>query len=67
MKEPLKCRLFGHKWVPVFIKGNYNGKTIKFIACFCSRCNKGYNELGEINDVAENAEYGTYSESYFNK
>jgi len=62
-----KCKLFGHKWVPVFIKGEYNGKFIKFIACYCDRCNKGYNEVFGINEVAINREFGTYSEEYFNK
>ncbi len=62
-----KCKLFGHKWMPVYIKGDYNGKTVKFIACYCDRCRKGYNEAQDINQSAENREYGTYSEKYFDK
>jgi len=62
-----KCKLFGHKWMPLFIKGEYNGKTIKFIACYCKRCQKGYNEVININEVAENKEFGTYNEKYFDR
>lgn len=60
-----KCKLFGHKWIPVFIKGEYNGRTVKFIACFCDRCNKGYDEVHQITASAINKEFGTYSENYF--
>jgi len=62
-----KCKLFGHKWTPVFIKGKYNGEVVKFISCFCDRCGKGYDEVHNINKVAENREFGTYSEKYFNR
>ena len=62
-----KCKLFGHKWTPLFIKGKYNGKVIKFIACFCQRCNKGYNEVHDINEAAIDREFGTYSEKYFDR
>jgi hypothetical protein len=61
------CKWLGHKLVPVFIKGQYNGKTVKFIACFCERCKKGENELYDIHNAAINREYGTYSESYFDR
>ena len=62
-----KCNILGHKWVPVFIKGQYNGKVIKFIACFCGRdkCRKGYNETQQITLAAINKEFGTYNEKYF--
>ena len=59
------CRLKGHKWTPAFIKGEYNGEVVKFIACSCSRCNTGSDELSKINNLAINREYGTYSEKYF--
>jgi len=62
-----KCKFFGHKWLPVYIKGKYNGKTIKFIGCYCDRCRKGYDEVLEINTAAIDMEYGTYSEKYFDK
>ena len=62
-----KCEFFGHKWVPVFIKGEYNGEIIKFISCYCNRCRKGYDESLSITKAAINREYGTYSEKYFDK
>jgi len=60
-----KCKRKGHKWVPMFIKGTYNNKVVKFIACYCERCNKGWDEAGDINEIAINREYGTYAEKYF--
>ena len=60
-----KCKLFGHKWTPVFIKGEYNGQMIKFIACFCGRCRKGYGEVHEIVGAAKNRQFAEYSEKYF--
>jgi len=62
-----KCKWFGHKWLPVYIKGEYNGKTIKFISCYCDRCRKGYDESLAINNAAINRKFGTYSERYFNE
>ncbi len=60
-----KCKVFGHKWKPVFIKAEYNGKVVKFISCYCSRCFKGYNESLEINKIGKDRRFGTYSEKYF--
>lgn len=60
-----KCKLFGHKWTPAFIKGEYNGKAHKFISCYCSRCDLGYDEVLDIIGAAADLEYGTYSEKYF--
>ena len=62
-----KCKWFGHKWLPVYIKGEYNSKTIKFISCYCSRCLKGYDESLAINEAAINIKFGTYNEKYFNE
>ena len=62
-----RCKFFGHKWIPVFIKGEYNGKVVKFIGCYCERCYKGKNEIHQINLAAKNLEYGTYSEKYFDE
>jgi len=62
-----KCKFWGHKWIPVYIKGEYNGTVTKFIACYCKRCRKGYNEALAIDMVAKNREYGTYNEKYFNE
>lgn len=63
----LNCKFFGHKWEPVFIKGEYNGIKVKFIGCYCRRCRKGYNELINAERLLTKREYGTYSEKYFDK
>lgn len=60
-----KCKLFGHKWEPVFIKGDYNGQTVMFIGCYCLRCEKGFDEVHKISEAAENRQLATYSEKYF--
>ena len=60
-----KCNFFGHKWIPVFIKGKYNGVIIKFIGCYCKRCRKGHEGAVDINSVAVSPEFGTYNEKYF--
>lgn len=62
-----KCKLFGHKWTPIFIKGKYNNKTVKFIGCFCGRCRKGHDEILEVNELAIDREFGTYNEKYFDR
>lgn len=62
-----KCEVLGHKWTPVFIKGKYNGKMIKFISCSCDRCGMGDDEVYKIVSAGENREYATYNEKYFHK
>ena len=62
-----KCKIFGHKWTPVFIKAEYNGEVVRFIACQCERCNKGYDGAHKINQVGKNRRFGTYSEKYFDE
>jgi hypothetical protein len=42
MSEKLKCKWFGHKWKPVYIRKN---REFKFIGCYCTRCHIGYDEL----------------------
>ena len=59
------CNIFGHKWIPVFIKAEYNSTEAKFISCYCSRCDKGLKETHHINQIGINKKYGTYSEKYF--
>ena len=61
----LRCKSGIHKWIPVYIRGTYNEKEVKFIACFCDHCRYGYDEVLEINEIALNKKYGTYSEKYF--
>jgi len=60
-----KCKIFGHKWEPVFIKAKYNGEVVRFIACYCSRCNKGHDGAKDINEIGKERRFGTYSEKYF--
>lgn len=64
-----RCKWFGHKWVPVFIKGEFNGIPVKFIGCYCSRleCEKGDKELRQTNNSLTKREYGTHYEEYFDK
>ena len=59
------CKLLGHRWVPVFISGEYKGIKVKFIGTYCSRCDKGHDEL--LNTVRSQTDitYGTYVEEYF--
>lgn len=59
------CKILGHNWVPVFIKGVYNKRMIKFVGCYCQRCSKGEKEVNELNEIAINRQYGTYNERYF--
>ena len=59
------CKYRWHKWIPVFIKGTYNNKEIKFITCKCDRCYKWSKEISIINNLAINRKYWTYNEEYF--
>jgi len=59
------CDLFGHKWKPVYICGEYNGIRISFIGAFCKRCFKGYPELIDTAKKQTNHIFTTYNEKYF--
>ena len=60
-----KCKLFGHKWIPVYIKGYYGDIEVKFIACQCYRCRLGNVELLDVIRKQTMRVYNTYEESYF--
>ncbi len=62
-----KCKLFGHKWRPVYLKGDINGKRIKFISCYCSRCDKGHLETIDLQSAIANLQIGTYNESIYDR
>ena len=66
MREENKwCKLFGHKWKPVYI-GKYNKWRI--IACYCERCHYGNDGLLNYLDFLKykkGYDYGTYSEEYY--
>jgi len=66
-KKGKLCGIAGHEWRPIFIKGEYNNKMIKFIACSCINCGKGYEESYEIHDIAKNRVFGTWTEKYFDE
>ena len=61
------CKILGHKWAPMYIKGNYNKIEVKFIACYCKRCYKGYDEAIDAIQKQTICEYNTYQEKYFNQ
>lgn len=59
------CKIFGHKWEPMFIKGRYSNIEVKFIACRCKRCDMGHDEALDAVVKQTVNEYNTYSEKYF--
>ena len=65
IKEQMSCEKRWHKWQPVFISATYNLTDVKFIACRCDRCWKGWDEIHNIIDVWTNKKYWTFSEEYF--
>jgi hypothetical protein len=65
MKKNNKCRLFGHKWQPIFIKGRYSNIEVKFIACRCKRCDKGHDDILDSIEKQTVNEYNTYNEKYY--
>jgi hypothetical protein len=60
-----KCKLFGHKWYPCYVRGYYGGTQIKFIGVYCQRCRKGHDELLDAIKKQTISVYGTHSEEYF--
>ena len=56
----IRCKIFGHKWVPVFI----GGKNFDFIGTFCKRCHFGKEDLTDYVFLI-NHDYGTYSQKYW--
>jgi hypothetical protein len=61
------CKILGHEWRPVFFKGDVNGKRIKFIACYCSRCDKGHLEIINLQGLVANLKMATYNESIYDR
>jgi hypothetical protein len=59
------CKIIGHKWIPVYIKGEIGGKKIKFIGVKCGRCGKGYDDLLDVVNKLDSCEYNTYNEKYY--
>jgi len=62
-KDNWKCKWFGHKWIPVYIRKK-GEKGYRFIACYCDRCRYGHDDI--INFVMPRMPIiNTYSEEYF--
>ena len=60
-----RCRIFGHKWIPVYI--GKRGKW-KIMATYCKRCNYGHKEIiGFIDFLGYGVgyDYGCYTDKYF--
>ena len=64
-KAKKKCARWGHKWVPVFIAGEYNGIHVRFIACYCQRCRIGYNDIGDAVSSQTQRLYNTREQMYY--
>jgi len=58
------CKIIGHKDRLCYVKGEYNGKTVKFITWECTRCLAGILATHNIIEAGNNVEYGTYNEKY---
>lgn len=67
MKKINWCKILGHNWEPVFIKGRYSNIEVKFIGCQCKRCDKGRKELWDAGNKLTASDYRTYSERYFDQ
>ena len=60
------CKILGHSYVPIFIKGSYRNKIVEFIGCKCRRCDFGEKELSDAIMKMDIVDYATYSKKYFN-
>tara|TARA_R110002153_G_scaffold268651_1_gene433593 strand:- start:89 stop:289 length:201 start_codon:yes stop_codon:yes gene_type:complete len=59
------CKILGHKYRPVFYKGDIKGVEVKIITCYCERCKLGRKEMRDFSDKLEPLEMATYQEKYF--
>ena len=67
MKIPRLCKLFGHRWRPVYISGKYHDIKVRFIGAYCERCRKGYDEIVDANKKMTEYIYGTYSSDFWDE
>jgi len=65
MKKINWCKILGHKWIPVFIRGYYGKKEVKFIGAECKRCILGEDDLRIAIEKMENNIICSYSEKYY--
>ena len=59
------CYLFGHSWTLVYIGKR---KEWSIIACFCSRCGWGHQDILNTLDrfgYGKGYDFGSYDEKYF--
>lgn len=61
------CKILGHSYEPIFIKGAYGDKEVKFIGCVCRRCDFGKDELLDANKKMDRSDFCTYSEKYWHE
>ena len=61
------CKILGHSYEPIFMKGSYADKEVKFIGCKCRRCGFGEDELLDANKKMDRSDFCTYSEKYWNE
>ena len=61
------CKILGHRFVPIFVKGWFSKEEVKFIATVCSRCDLGEDELRDTVKKMRSHEFCTYSEKYWDK
>lgn len=61
------CKIFGHVWIPVYIKGEIGGKPVRFIGAECKKCLKGHEDLRDFINELDSCEYNTYNEKYYDK
>ena len=67
MKKIDWCKILGHSWEPIYVKGRYSNIEVKFIGCKCRRveCNYGEDDLLDAVNKQTVNEYNTYSEKYY--
>lgn len=65
MKKITWCKVFGHKWIPVFVIGWFGNKEVKFIAAECINCKKGLDDLYKTIAKMDDCPVNSYNEKYY--
>lgn len=61
------CRMFGHKFIHIYISGTIKKKKIQFIGAYCNRCNFGFNDLLDfVMNKLDNCDTCSYNPDYYN-
>lgn len=61
----VKCKILGHKWTAIYMGHQHKGKLIRFVACYCARCDFGREGLLKMASIEAN-KMSTYSQEIFN-